>query len=106
MTSNAEPTTPDWRLIRDEEKLVIYTSNKLGISIILTEYNTCWYIEQIEIKSGMMAGIGRDTTKSGAIIKTKDFMKLHPAPSNEVLLRKMKIMSPKNHLEYQKQTLE
>ena len=95
MTINAEPTSPGWRLVRNEEKLVIYTSNKLGISLTLTKYNTCWYIEQIEISSGMMAVIGQDTSKSGAIIKAKDFMKLHPMPSDEVLLKEMRKKSPK-----------
>jgi len=94
MTSKAEPTTPGWRLVRDEEKLVIYVSDKLGISINLTKYSTGWDIGRTEVKSGMMVGIGNDSSKSVAIIKAKEYMELHPVPSNEVLLRDMEIKSP------------
>lgn len=102
MTSNAEPITPGWRLVRDEEKLVIYTSNKLGISLILTRYNTCWHINQVEIITGMITKIDKARSKSGAITKAKDYVELHPLPSDEVMLRGMRMKSPEKAFEVPK----
>ena len=84
MTIRAKPNIPDWRLTTNTRTLVVYTSNKLNVTITLTKLKGIWYVERINEDSGLMSTIGEAPLKGKAISQARAFMARHPVPADGV----------------------